>query len=269
MSSSPGVRAPAPVQRLPGLARILWRAPLLLAGTLGLWGLWLVLALPARLLGRGQAWRARVLQAWSRFSLRSLGVRVEVAGSRPRGGFLLVANHLSYVDVLVLASELRCAFVAKAEIARWPLVGLLARSMGTLFVDRARKRELGSVAERMAARLRAGCSLVLFPEGTSTAGQGVETFRSSLLQPAAELGLPVRYAVLHYATPPTETPAAESVAWWGDAAFLPHLTRLLALPGFVAGVVFGQEPIVAPNRKLLAARLQRAVSAHFVPLRAS
>jgi 1-acyl-sn-glycerol-3-phosphate acyltransferase len=244
-------------------ARLAWRLALLTLWTPALFAAWLVGALLAAPSGRLAGWRAFIQHHWSRGLVRILGVRLEVAGPPPRGGCLLVANHLSYLDVVVLGALVPCAFVAKAEIARWPVVGFLARSMGTLFVERERKRTLGELNRVLRARLARGETLVLFPEGTSTAGESVLPFRPALLEPAATLGLAVRYAALGYATAPGERPPAEVVCWWGDMTFGAHLLELLRLRWVAARVTFGAEPITSPDRKTLAARLQAAVAADF------
>jgi 1-acyl-sn-glycerol-3-phosphate acyltransferase len=247
-------------------ARLVARGAALAAWTAALFLLWALGALPA-LLKRGlPTWRAWMLSSWSRGVCRLLGLRLGVDGPRPRGAFLLVANHLSYLDVVVLSALVPCAFVAKAEVARWPVLGFLARAMGTLFVPREDRRALGGLNARLAARLARGETLVLFPEGTSTAGVRVISFRPALLQPAAELGLAVRYAALRYATPAGERPPEEVVCWWGDMTFAPHLLELLRLPRVEALVRFGPEPISAQDRKTLAARLERAVSERLEPL---
>lgn len=240
--------------------RLLARLALLTPWTSAWFGLWLLGALPAAATGRTAAWRARVQHGWSRGMCRILGVRIALVGPIPAGSFLLVANHLSYVDVLVLGSLMPCAFVAKADIARWPVVGFLASAMGTLFVERERKRSLEAFNQRLEQRLARGDTLVIFPEGTSTSGDAVLPFRTALLEPAAALGLPVRTAALRYATAPGERPAREVVCWWGDRTFLPHLVELLGLAGIEARVAFGAAPISAPDRKALASELQRAVT---------
>lgn len=255
-----------PEQRLARGARLLRRALELVLWTGVLFAGWVLGAPLALALGRLPAWRAAVQRFWSRGLCRILGLRLSVVGAPPRGSFLLVSNHLSYLDVIVLGGLMPCAFVAKAEIARWPVIGFLARAMGTLFVERENRRALGELNQRLAARLARGETLVLFPEGTSSAGERVLPFRAALLEPAAALGLPVRYAVLRYATPPGERPPAEVVCWWGDMTFLAHALELLRLEFIEAGVQFGSEPVRAPDRKALAARLQRAVEERFVPL---
>ncbi|HEX6885761.1 MAG TPA: lysophospholipid acyltransferase family protein [Planctomycetota bacterium] len=240
-------------------ARVLLRLLVLVPWSAACFALWLVVALPAALVGRLASSRARVQHLWSRGMCALLGVRLQVCGTPPRGGTLLVSNHLSYLDILVLAALFPCTFVSKAEVARWPVIGFLARAMGTVFLERERKRTLAGVNEVLAARLARGQALVIFPEGTSTSGADVLAFRPALLEPAVALGLPVHFAALQYATAPGERPASEVVCWWGDMTFGSHLLGLLALPGVEASIVFGAEPLRATDRKELALRLRRAV----------
>jgi 1-acyl-sn-glycerol-3-phosphate acyltransferase len=242
--------------------RVVLRVALLVPWSAGCFAAWLLLAVPALLVGRLAASRALVQHLWSRGMCAILGVRFLVSGSRPRAGALLVANHLSYLDILVLGAQFPCTFVSKAEVARWPVLGFLARAMGTLFLEREKKRDLGRVNHALARRLGRGETLVIFPEGTSTSGAEVLPFRPALLEPAVTLGLAVHFAALQYATPSGARPAAEAVCWWGDMEFLPHLLGLLALPGVEASVAFGAEPLRADDRKDLAVRLRRAVVSH-------
>lgn len=240
--------------------RVVARLAVLALGTAGLFALWLAGSGPAVLLGRCVPWRAIVVQLWARFVARVLALEVRCTGTAPRGEFLLVANHVSYLDVVVLAGSLRCGFVAKSEIARWPVIGFLARALGTVFVEREKKRGLPSVAAEMRAWLARGGRLVLFPEGTSTDGRALRPFRSALLAPALELACPVVHAALRYRTPAGEPPAEASVCWWGEMEFLPHFLALLALPRIEAELVLGREPVRASDRKELARLLQHAVA---------
>lgn len=210
-------------------------------------------------MGRRLHWRDRVLSAWSRLMLRALAVRLAVHGPIPRGGCLLVANHLSYLDVLVLAAARPLSFLSKAEVAQWPLVGFMARTIGVQFIVREDKRSLPQVAARLLRECSEGHGVVFFPEGTSASGDAVLPFRAALLAPAAESGLPVHYAALRYRTAEGEPPARESVAWWGDMQFLPHLRGLLRLRCISAELHFGEAPIIASDRKQLARHLQDAV----------
>lgn len=218
--------------------------------------------------GRGQAWQATMTQAWARSLIVILGVRVEVQGEPPQGAFLLVSNHVSYVDILLLASRLRATFVAKADILSWPVFGPMVASGGTIFVDRVRHRDLLRVSQAIQRTLDQGVGVLLFPEGTSTSGAEVAPFRSSLLEPAARLEWPVSTASIQYRTLPGEAPAAEAVAWWGDMTLGPHLQDLFRMPAFEARLVFGEEPICDSDRKGLAAKLHAAVAGNLERSRA-
>ncbi len=233
----------------------------------GLWTLWfvgngLLVVRPSLRL----AWRRWIFRNWGRATCRGMGVRVEVVGSPPREPSILVCNHLGYLDIAVIAGCLDTVFVSKAEVARWPVLGLLTRTMGTIFVPRERVRALPEVNRRITAALERGDSVVIFPEGTSTKGATVASFKRPLLAPAAERGLPVRYASLSYRVGPGDPPASEAVCWWGDMTFAPHLLGLLGLARVEARLQFGTEAVVERDRRLLAEKLWRAVHELFIPV---
>jgi 1-acyl-sn-glycerol-3-phosphate acyltransferase len=242
------------------LVRVPLRAAGLVAGTLP-WYLALV-AGRVGLAGRPRrrlAWGQRVFRGWSRTMGRVLGMRIEVVGTPPRPPFLLVANHLSYADILLLGAAAGGAFVAKREIAGWPVMGHLCRLVGTVFVDREAKRDLVRASSEMESALAAGIGVILFPEGGVSGSEELQPFRPPLLQGAVATGRPVHWAVVAYDTPPGAPPAAEAVVWSGP--LLPHVLRLLALPGFRARVRFGDDPVHEPDRKRLAVRLHREMAA--------
>lgn len=206
------------------------------------------------------------LRNWSRALLRLMGARVSVRGAPPSPPFMLVSNHLSYVDVLVLASRVSPVFLAKSEVAGWPLVGALCRSVGTLFVDRRNRRDLPRVLAAIDRALERGQGVVVFPEGTSTPGREVGPFHPGLLAGAAKGGRPVSWASLSYATDDPSAPAHETVCWWGEMTFPDHLFDLLSLPGFRVSVVFGERTIRETDRKALAVQLRQAVAGGFEPV---
>jgi len=211
-------------------------------------------------------WRARVLHAWAAVVAHFLGMRMRPHGEAPRPPFFLVSNHLGYVDIVLLAAQLPCVFVAKSEVAGWPVFGAVCRSVDTLFIDRRHKRDIPRVTERLAEILRDGRGVVIFPEGTSGRGDRVMLFKPSLLETAVRTGLPVSYASLRYETPPGSPPASEVVCWYGGTGFLPHVFRLVQLPWFEASVTFGDQPIGGADRKGLATRLRAAVAENFRPM---
>ncbi len=202
---------------------------------------------------------------WGRTVCRIMGLRVEVDGEVPTGRFFLVANHVSYVDVILLASQISAAFVAKVSLTGWPLLGLMFRAADTIFIDRARKRDLLRVMDRVRQCLARDMGVLIFPEGTSGKGEEILRFKSPLLQLATEERQPVHYVTLTYRAPGPR-PAHETVCWWDDTPFLTHILRLLDLPHFEATVRFGRRPISADDRKILADELRSAMAASFTPI---
>jgi lyso-ornithine lipid O-acyltransferase len=167
------------------------------------------------------------------------GVAVRASGPLPPHGALLVANHVSYLDPLVVAGLVPCLPISKAELASWPLLGAVARRSGVLFVARG---DQGSGLRVMRAAQRAlseGVSILNFPEGTTTAGGDVLGFRRGLFAVARRVGAPVVPVALAYDPP--------ELAWTGDATFLPHYLRLAASRGAEVRVTFGA-PIRAQGR---------------------
>lgn len=200
-------------------------------------------------------WNARVQRFWSRGLMRIFGAHVVVEGEIPRGATLLVSNHVGYVDVMVLAALTDCAFVAKSEVARWPILGFLARSVDTVFVDRERRGDVGRVTAAIRGAIAHGRSVVLFAEGTSTDGSAVLPFKSSLLEPAAAGAAPLTCCAVAYRTPEGSPAARDAVAWWSDVSFPRHFFDLLRLPGFEARVVFAPGAPHHADRKILAEAL--------------
>ena len=164
------------------------------------------------------------------------------------------------VDILLLASRLQAVFVSKHEVASWPVLGLLCRAMGTVFINRESRRDLTRVLGEMKQHLERGVGIVVFPEGTSTNGHEVLSFLPSLLEIAVRLQQPVAYASLRYSTGAEGQPASDSVCWWGDRPFLPHFLNLISMPGFRAELYFGEQPIENTDRKALAQELRAAVA---------
>jgi 1-acyl-sn-glycerol-3-phosphate acyltransferase len=234
------------------------------SGLVLLWALGFLLAWPSRAARHGL--RGTVFRTWARFTAQIIGMRLRVQGHPPTDPFLLVSNHLSYVDVVVFASQCNCIFVAKQEVSRWPGIGSLAKFVDTIFIDRADRNDVIRVSTLIESELSSGRSVVLFPEGTSSPGETVLPFNSSLLEAAAKTGRAVSYATLTYETPRRESPAHLAVCWWGDMTFMSHLFNLLKLSSFSATVVYGPEPVRLDNRKVLARTLWRKVLDQFIPV---
>jgi len=228
------------------------------------WTLLCVLALlllARRVAGRSTAApRARLLRRWAGGMLALLGVRVARRGRTPDGGCCLASNHLGYLDILVLASQVEAVFVAKHDIAAWPVLGGLTRAFGTVFLDRARPRDLMRAFREIEIAQRHGVCVVIFPEGTSSGGDSVLPFRAGLFEAAARSGAPVATCALAYATPPGTPPPELAVCWWGGMTLAPHFLRLLLLPAIEARLAFSEGVIGPADRRALADAAQREVA---------
>jgi 1-acyl-sn-glycerol-3-phosphate acyltransferase len=198
------------------------------------------------------AWRA----LWARRVLNSLGIEMVVNGPLPSTG-LVAANHLSYVDVLALGSVVPGIFVSKAEVRGWPLVGHLIDRGGTIFLQRESARAAAEANRSVSTTLAEEVPVVLFPEGTTTAGDHVLPFHGALFEPAVRQGAAIWPACISYHLRNGED-AAHTVAYHGDDTLLPHLIRLAgARHQIVAHVRFAAEPVVAADRSS-AAMMARA-----------
>ena len=200
--------------------------------------------------------RAEWMQYCGRLVLTAMGIGARVEGRIPTGATLIVANHLSYLDIVIASAAVPSAFVAKSEIASWPAFGTLARLGGTIFVNRISRVSAWEVADRMAERLAEGVPVLLFPEGTSTDGSEVTRFHSTLFAAAVEGGLPVTPAAIFYE--PSGELRERDLCWFGEDSFFPHLLRVLGITGFTAVVRFG-EPERYPDRRTAAWRSHDAV----------
>ena len=167
--------------------------------------------------------RALWSQRWGRILARVIGLRLHQHGTPPSSG-MIVSNHLSYLDIIAYSALVPCVFVAKKEVANWPILGLFARMAGTIFVDRTRRMRLVETNLQIAEALHSGTVVVLFPEGTSSCGEKVLPFRSSLLDPAILARCTVAPAAIRYQLDDGSVP--DEVCYWRDMTLLPHLLNL-------------------------------------------
>jgi 1-acyl-sn-glycerol-3-phosphate acyltransferase len=202
-----------------------------------------------------------------------LGVRKHVTGTRAQGRVLIVCNHVSWLDISVLVSLAPVVFVAKREVASWPLFGLLAKLNRSVFVDRTRRTQTAAANREIATRLANGDPVVLFAEGTSSDGNRVLPFRSSLIgavhadladgegrgEPVVIQPLSIAYVGLDgVATGRQHRPR---IAWYGAMDLLPHLARLIRHGAIDVAITWG-EPIAVTadhDRKALARTLEADV----------
>lgn len=254
-----------PRLRLGDRLRLGRRAPAAALWTGAAFALFLGLRAIDRIAPRAEPRAPRAVRTWAGGALALLGLRLRLEGAPMTYPGLVVANHSSWIDVVALQRALPVAFVAKAEVANWPVVGAVGRVIGTSFVAR-RASEAGRQARALRARLARGERIALFPEGTSTDGLRVLPFKSALFEaafaPDPREALWVQPVSLSYRTP-EETPATFH-AWWGDMSFGAHLRDVLARSsGGEVRAVFHPPLRVAdfPDRKALAEAAERAVRA--------
>ncbi|PIQ60984.1 MAG: 1-acyl-sn-glycerol-3-phosphate acyltransferase [Bacteroidetes bacterium CG12_big_fil_rev_8_21_14_0_65_60_17] len=195
------------------------------------------------------SWRHAITTRWADGLLRIMGCRLDVRGVPPEPPFCLVANHQGYLDILVVIATTKARLVSRADLAAWPGIGWLARTFGTIFIDRSRSRDIPRVAADMRDVLAEGDGIVFFPEGTSSSGAGILPFKASLMSVPAEVGLPVHTAAISYDLPGGD--ARTDLCWWGDMTFADHLWRLLTFPRFNARIQYGHAPIEPADRKTL------------------
>ncbi|MFG2357230.1 lysophospholipid acyltransferase family protein [Streptomyces sp. NPDC048521] len=201
----------------------------------------IVLAPFARRRGRIPAeWVGR----WCRMIVRAVGVRVGLTGAAPpAGGLLLVANHVSWLDIPLLTAVRPARMLAKAEVGKWPVAGALAARGGTLFIERDRLRALPGTVARIAGALRGGAAVTAFPEGSTWCGRAHGPFRRAVFQAALDAGVPVQPVSLRYRQHGGGPGTA--AAFVGDDTLLASLWRVARTRGLVAEVEI--RPVIPPG----------------------
>ena len=224
--------------------RYLYRFPLLLWHVLvDLPLVLLVITLPVQrvVLANGERLDHRLIRAWQSGLMRVFGIRMRSVGTPLPGPTVFVANHVSWIDIVALHSQRMMGFVAKKEIAGWPLVGWLASRGETIYHQRGNTESLGGVLHEMLARLRAGRSVGVFPEGRTRGGHEVGPFHARIFLAAVEAGVPVQPVALRYGN---RGDAQTIVAFGPTENFAQNFLRLLGEPPRTAEAIF-LEPIPA------------------------
>jgi len=214
---------------------------------------------------------------WHRMVIRLLGYRIHVHGQMSaKRPLLIVANHISWTDIMVMGSIADVYFISKSELAGWPIIGYLARWQRTIFVERERKGKSAEQAGEIGQRLAKGDPMVLFAEGTTHDGNRIAPFKSSLFG-AASIAIatgevetvhiqPVAIAYTRLHGMPMGRQHRSHVAWIGDSTLVPHIKDLLGEGGIDVEVHFGEPIEFGPgaSRKAIAAEVERQVRAMMV-----
>lgn len=209
----------------------------------------------------GPARRRHSLQRWSAGLVRHLAANLTVHGAPPRhdaGPFLLVANHVSWLDIFIINAAVPTRFVAKSEVRGWPLVGWLCVKADTLFIERGHRRDLARLDDAIGDALRAGAGMGVFLEGTTTDGTQVLPFHSSLLRPAQQAGARVIPVAIQYRR--IDGSICTEAAYDGDKSVMDTLRLMLTQQEIHAHVHF-LPPLVTEgvHRKMLAHHAREAI----------
>ena len=240
-----------------------WRA--LIIGFFACWALvesWIAMPFVPR--ERRLRARAAWLTRWSRLASLIMTLRTTAQGSIPTSG-LLVSNHLSYLDIIVLSSIQPCIFVAKRDIAGWPFFGALTTASGTIYVDRERRLASSQIVDAIRDAIASGSLVVLFPEGTSSNGETVLPFKSALLEAVVQLRCEVATVAIDYEL--DDGSVVEEVCYWRDTPFIAHLLNLWRKREIRASCQFSPAKVRSGNRKEIATELREEILAMRLPSR--
>ena len=207
------------------------------------------------------------IQAWAKALLVKIKIDFEVLGRPPAGGpVLLVANHISWLDIPMMLAAGHCRFVAKSEIQHWPILGLLTRAVGTLFIARESRRDALRVVHHMAEELRASEVLAIFPEGTTSNGRQLLPFHANLFQAAISADAPVQPVALRFVDVATGE-LSQAPCYIDDDSLWGSVWRTLRAPPLRATLVFGVPQLSNGRERRVWARDVRAAIAGMIPVK--
>lgn len=221
-------------------------------------GLWIV---KRRFELLSDAERHQLIQWWSVKTLRILGITLKSEGAALPRGYLIVANHVSWLDIAAVHAVLpQARFVSKADVKHWPLVGALVEGAGTLFIERTSKRDALRVVHQTAAALQAGDCVAVFPEGTTGAGPELLPFHANLLQAAVSTGALVLPVVLRWHEPGERF--STSARFIGDTTLARSLWAIASARGLGIDVqILPSVPTEGQDRRALGERLRGLIGA--------
>ncbi len=238
-------------------------APVRLLALVGhaLWGVVVTVLAPSGALSDSAGGR-RIVRFWHRGVLAILGIRLKAIGKPLKAPVLIVANHISWVDIAALGALCPGHFIAKSEIEAWPVIGWLARQAGTYFIQRGDRNASAGVAQRMTEALLRHQSVLLFPEGTSTDGREVRPFHARLFSAAIDADCPIQPVVLRY--PDAQGATHPAAPFIGNDTLVNHLWGLLRARGeFTVEVRFLAPELPAGlSARALANRAYDVIAAH-------
>ena len=200
-------------------------------------------------------------QKWMKTLCRILNLKVNTIGDMPSDGSLLAPNHLSYLDIFAIGSELKTLFVSKSDAFHWPVIGSLLKFSRQISIERRNKAEVIQTNKVIENHLNSNVSVCVFLEGTSTGGDKILPFRSSLIQPAIDSASKIYPISIQWSSLDSKITISEDVAYWKDHIFFTHFLKVLGLKSLNATLSFG-EPLHSANkdRKKLIKKIESRVS---------
>lgn len=247
------------------------RATIKIVGTVGYtlfcYSIYFIIYLPMRWFGSPtEPWKNNLLRFWSAGIIRILNLKVSVYGTPPEPPFFVVSNHVSYLDIVLLYNQLKGTFVAKKEVRSWPFLGYMAYTLGVIFIDRNRKRDVTRVNKLQSESLGNHQGIILFPEGKTSDGTQLLPLRSPLLEFPAKSGVPIHYVTLYYETNKDDIPAGDSICWHSDTPLHKHMFEMAKCKEVRCTITFGKKPVQNQDRKQLAETLEMLMKDQFIPI---
>ena len=210
-----------------------------------------------------EASRMRYVGYFSSRLLAALGLVLQSSGSMGVGSTLLVANHVSWLDILAINAARPVRFVSKADVRHWPLVGWIVACAGTLFIERERRSDAMRVVHQVAEALQAGSQIAIFPEGTTSDGRGLLPFHASLLQSAVATGVDVQPIVMRYSD--AHSSVSESANYVGETTLAQSMWLIANASNLTVHVRFLPAAIGPhPDRRILADGLRAGIEKELV-----
>lgn len=208
-----------------------------------------------------EAQRCAHIQWWAAKLLRVLGIALKVEGRFANGPQLLVANHVSWLDIIAVHAVCpQARFVSKSDVRGWPVLGWLVGKAGTLFIERENKRDALRVVHQMAEALRQGDTVAVFPEGTTGDGHGLLPFHANLLQAAVATGTPLQPLALRFSDP--DHAISPAAAYIGDMTLAESLWTIVCAEGLVVHIdILPQQPVDGLDRRALGEAVRTQIAA--------
>jgi len=219
------------------------------------------------LIGRKtERWRNRILSIWGKTVAYIFSIKINIEGEPPAPPFILVSNHLSYLDIVVYYAIVDATIVSKAEVSRWPVFGFIAKNIGVIFIDREKRMDVKRVNKEIAENVNPRSGVLIFPEGRISPGDKILPFKPSLLEFAVAENIKVYSSTLCYDTLSDDPGLISKLIWYGDEPMLSHFLRFCTLKRSFANVTFSEDGIIHDDRKELAKLLYERVSDNYKPV---